>query len=152
MVYLPQAVFRVRPVTRCTSSLPGHSEPVISVQFSSDGLHLASGSGDKTVRLWDLATELPKHVCKGHNHWVLCIAWSPNGKKLASACKNGEVGLACWKFIINNFRFVFGILSLENKWEGNLRGTSNGSTASLGVHYMKIRNASSWPVQGKIRP
>ncbi|KAE9551572.1 hypothetical protein FO519_005216 [Halicephalobus sp. NKZ332] len=91
LVYLPQAVFRVRPVTRCTSSLPGHSEPVISVQFSPDGLHLASGSGDKTVRLWDLATELPKTVCKGHSHWVLSIAWSPNGKKLASACKNGEI-------------------------------------------------------------
>ena len=110
MVYLPQAVFRVRPVTRCTSSLPGHSEPVISVQFSPDGLHLASGSGDKTVRLWDLATELPKNVCKGHNHWVLCIAWSPNGKKLASACKNGEVRLFHSNLITFYFRSVFGIL------------------------------------------
>uniref|UniRef100_A0A7E4W5Q2 NLE domain-containing protein n=1 Tax=Panagrellus redivivus TaxID=6233 RepID=A0A7E4W5Q2_PANRE len=91
LVYLPQAVFRVRPVTRCTSSLPGHSEPVISVQFSPDGKHLASGSGDKTVRLWDLNTELPCATGKAHTHWVLVIAWSPNAKKLASACKNGEI-------------------------------------------------------------
>lgn len=27
----------------------------------------------------------------GHKHWVLCIAWSPDGKKLASGCKNSQV-------------------------------------------------------------
>lgn len=52
---------------------------------------LASGSGDKTVRLWDLTTELPFKTCEGHSNWVLCISFSPNGKKLASACKSGEV-------------------------------------------------------------
>ncbi|KAI6189471.1 Notchless-like protein 1 [Aphelenchoides bicaudatus] len=52
---------------------------------------LASGSGDKTVRLWDLTTELPFQTCEGHPNWVLCIAFSPNGKKLASACKSGEI-------------------------------------------------------------
>lgn len=33
-------MFRVRPVTRCTSSIPGHGEPVISVQFSPNGRFL----------------------------------------------------------------------------------------------------------------
>jgi len=53
--------------------------------------YLASGSGDTTVRFWDLNTETPHHTCKSHKHWVLCISWSPDGKKLASACKNGQV-------------------------------------------------------------
>lgn len=35
--YAEQSVFRVRPVTRCTSSLPGHAEAVISASFSPDG-------------------------------------------------------------------------------------------------------------------
>lgn len=91
VVYQPQAVFRVRPVTRCTSSLPGHGEAVVCAQFSPDGKGLASGSGDTTVRLWDVDTELPLKTCKGHTHWVLCIAWSPDSLKLASACKNGHV-------------------------------------------------------------
>ncbi|VDL81806.1 unnamed protein product [Nippostrongylus brasiliensis] len=91
LVYQPQAVFRVQPVTRCSSSMPGHGEPVISAQFSPDGRGLASGSGDTTVRIWDIDTELPMFTCKGHKNWVLCIAWSPDAKKIASACKNGQI-------------------------------------------------------------
>ena len=52
---------------------------------------LASGSGDTTVRFWDIFTETPLHVCKAHKHWILCIAWSPDGRRLASGCKNGQV-------------------------------------------------------------
>uniref|UniRef100_A0A7M4F668 Notchless protein homolog 1 n=1 Tax=Crocodylus porosus TaxID=8502 RepID=A0A7M4F668_CROPO len=91
VVYQPQAVFRVRAVTRCTSSLEGHTEAVISVAFSPTGKYLASGSGDTTVRFWDLSTETPQFTAKGHRHWVLSIAWAPDGKKLASGCKNGQI-------------------------------------------------------------
>uniref|UniRef100_A0A1I8JFL4 SH3 domain-containing protein n=1 Tax=Macrostomum lignano TaxID=282301 RepID=A0A1I8JFL4_9PLAT len=95
IVYQPQALFRVRPVTRCTSSLPGHSEAVLSAAFSPDSRNLASGSGDAAVRFWDLSTETPLHECRGHKHWVLCIAWSPDGRRLASACKRGQICLWC---------------------------------------------------------
>eukprot|EP00069_Balaena_mysticetus_P020514 bmy_02909T0 len=78
IVYQPQAIFRVRAVTRCTSSLEGHSEAVISVAFSPTGKYLASGSGDTTVRFWDLSTETPHFTCQ-------------DGKKLASGCKNGQI-------------------------------------------------------------
>ncbi|XP_078080819.1 notchless protein homolog 1 isoform X2 [Mustelus asterias] len=93
IIYQPQAVFRVRAVTRCTSSLEGHTEAVISVAFSPTGRYLASGSGDTTVRFWDLSTETPHFTAKGHRHWVLSISWSPDGKKLASGCKNSQIFL-----------------------------------------------------------
>ena len=44
--------------------MPGHAEAVLSVNFSPDGKRLASGSGDTTVRFWDLGTQLPAHTCK----------------------------------------------------------------------------------------
>ncbi|CAK9829846.1 Notchless protein homolog 1 [Anthophora retusa] len=91
IIYQPQAIFKVRSVTRCTGSLEGHKEAVISVAFSPDGTCLASGSGDTTVRFWDIYTQTPYFTCEGHKHWVLCISWSPCGTKLASACKNGTI-------------------------------------------------------------
>jgi len=37
IVYQAQAVFRVRAVTRCTSSIEGHAEAVLTLQFSPNG-------------------------------------------------------------------------------------------------------------------
>lgn len=85
VTYYPLSLFRVRPVTRCSSSMSGHSEAVLSVAFSPDGKSLASGSGDCTVRLWDLMTELPLKECKGHANWVLCVSWAPDSSRFVSA-------------------------------------------------------------------
>lgn len=93
IVYQPQAIFRIKPVTRCSASIPGHSEAVLSVQFSPDSTKLASGSGDTTVRFWDIYTQTPLFTCTGHKNWVLCIAWSPDGKMLLSGSKDGELRL-----------------------------------------------------------
>jgi hypothetical protein len=46
---------------RCTA---GHTESVLALQFSPDGRHLASGSGDTTLRFWDLSTQTPLRTCK----------------------------------------------------------------------------------------
>jgi len=37
IVYQAQAVFRVRPVTRCSSTIEGHAEAVLTLQFSPNG-------------------------------------------------------------------------------------------------------------------
>lgn len=84
ILYQPQAIFKVRAVTRCSSTLSGHTEAILSVVFSPDGSQLASGSGDKTVRIWDLNTETPQFTLTGHTNWVETVAWSPDGNILAS--------------------------------------------------------------------
>ena len=93
IVYQPQSVFRVRAVTRCSAAIAGHAEAVLSVAFSSDGKNLASGSGDSTIRLWNLDSQAPKFTLKGHTNWVLCIAWSSDNVFLVSGGMDSTVRL-----------------------------------------------------------
>ncbi len=45
---------------------------------------IATGGGDKTVRLWDVATGALKHTLTGHTGGVNSVAFSPDGKTIAS--------------------------------------------------------------------
>ncbi|KAG1877618.1 quinon protein alcohol dehydrogenase-like superfamily [Suillus subalutaceus] len=89
----PQSVFKVRPATRCSATLSGHSSPILCASFSPTGNLLATGSGDTHVRLWDLYTETPSHTLAGHTGWVLCVEWDPLERKLASGGHDGHVRL-----------------------------------------------------------
>ena len=91
LVYRPEAMFRIKPVTRASSTLEGHSEAVLNVAFSPNGKLLASASGDTTVRMWDLNTECPEATYEGHKGWVLYVTFSPDGKILASAGMDNNV-------------------------------------------------------------
>jgi WD40 repeat protein len=55
-----------------------HSGSVYSVAFSLDGKQVVSGSGDKTVRLWDAATGAALQTLEGHSGPVSPIAQGGN--------------------------------------------------------------------------
>ena len=96
-------------------TLTGHSERVRSVVFSPNGKLLASGSDDASVRLWDAETgrllrkimpvdpllSLLAPVGKklldlefdGHSYGIDSVAFSPDGKILASASVDPVVKL-----------------------------------------------------------
>ncbi|EGD81764.1 Nle1 protein [Salpingoeca rosetta] len=95
VVYQPQAVFRVAGISQCSGTIPGHADNIVDVAFSPDGNSLASGSGDQTVRFWDVFTATPRKTCKGHKSWVQCVAWSPDSQLLASGSRDCEIRV--WK-------------------------------------------------------
>jgi len=73
VIYKPEAMFRVRPITRASSTLEGHTEAILATNFSPDGKNLATGSGDCTVRIWDIFTETPHYTLEGHSDWVFFV-------------------------------------------------------------------------------
>lgn len=64
--------------------LAGHRAPITTLAFSPDGLQVASGALDATIRLWNTASGAEEAVLRGHVQDVDVLEYSPGGKTLAS--------------------------------------------------------------------
>ena len=60
--------------------------------FSPDGTRIAASS-PSTVTLWDVATRRQTATLTGHTDDVFCVAFGPNGNRLASASNDNTVKL-----------------------------------------------------------
>jgi WD40 repeat protein len=103
---------------RALLSLPGHSDTIWSLAFSPDGTRVASAGNDRTVRVWDAATgraaltleghadniiwpltvraarEKEMKALPGHSDTIWSLAFSPDGRTLASA--SGDKTVKLW--------------------------------------------------------
>jgi RNA polymerase sigma factor (sigma-70 family) len=71
------SLWKGRPIEK-----QAHNERVEAVAFSPDGKTLATGSADKTVKLWDVATGQLKGALRDTIQ-VYSLAFSPDGKSVA---------------------------------------------------------------------
>jgi len=72
-------------------TLTGHSDEVFSVAYSPDGRYLASGSIDKTIKIWEVATGKELRTLTGHSGGVFLVAYSPDGRYLASGSSDKTI-------------------------------------------------------------
>jgi WD40 repeat protein len=63
----------------------GHTATVNCVTFSADGKRAASGSDDRTIRVWEIPSGRESICLKGDSEEIYSIAFSPNGQFLLSA-------------------------------------------------------------------
>ena len=68
-----------------------HDDIVNSVSLEPGGL-VASGSRDRTVRLFDPGKGRT-YVVGEHEHWVMSVTWSPDGRRIASGSEDGTLGI-----------------------------------------------------------
>lgn len=65
--------------------LTGHANSVRAVTLSPDGVTVAGGLGENTIRIWDIRTGKQNVTLTGHSGDIRTLAYSPDGKTLASA-------------------------------------------------------------------
>ncbi|MBD2481246.1 serine/threonine-protein kinase [Planktothrix sp. FACHB-1365] len=86
----PQASWQNVPLV---GTLTGHSRSVWFVAFSADGRTLASGSKDKTIKLWDVQRQREIATLTGHSNIVISVAFSADGRTLASGSNDKTIKL-----------------------------------------------------------
>ena len=79
---------------RTSRSLCGHRGRVVDLALDPSGRYLASASYDGDVIVWDAAADFaPTRLPGIGDHWALAVAFSPDGKALASSDADGNLFL-----------------------------------------------------------
>ena len=116
-----------------------HSDAVGSVAFSPDGLMLASGSKDKTIQIWDLATGKSLRAFAGDSSTIWSVAFDSNGTRLAT-------GTGFWKVMLWDLKTGQVIRSLDHTasvWSVALNPDGQLIASGSGDKTTKISDATT---------
>src|SRR5262249_2369931 len=78
------------------ATLRGHSDTVWTVAISPDGKLLASGSKDKTVKVWDVKTQKVLLTLTGHTGDAGSLAFSPTDRNVLASGGCGDRSVKLW--------------------------------------------------------
>jgi WD40 repeat protein len=88
----------------CCAILNGHTGNVNSVTYSPDGRQIATGSSDRTIRLWTVESAELHQTLWGHENYVRSVVYSPQGSHLASS--GGDMTVRLWDVEDGECRFI----------------------------------------------
>ena len=88
-----------------------HTDWVLSVAYSQDGILLASGDRFGGIHLWETDTGKEFAALRGHTSGITGLVWSPDGNQLISSSLDGTVRI--WNMHT---------MQTEKQWVANERG------------------------------
>ena len=75
------------------ATFEGHTDEILSVVFSSDGITLASASRDNKIKLWNILTGRNIATFEVHTEYIRSVVFSPDGTILAAW---GDQSIELW--------------------------------------------------------
>jgi WD40 repeat protein len=126
-----------RPNVFVPDPLTGHTDAVCALAFAPRGDSLATASFDGTARVWDVSTVKewgrgrekftfhiyldPRHTLRGHRGVVMAVAFSPDGKTLATGGMDTTIRL--WDVATGKQKHL---LAGHKSWVNGLTFSTNG--------------------------
>jgi WD40 repeat protein/tRNA A-37 threonylcarbamoyl transferase component Bud32 len=123
---------------QCVQTIAAHAVWVRSVALSPDSRILASGSGDKTVKVWSVPESNLLHTLKGHTSWVRGVAIAPDNLTIASASNDRTIRL--WHGQTGE---AIAVLNGHGDWVRTVTFTPDGSQLVSGAQDKTLR---IWPL------
>ncbi|KAF7351971.1 hypothetical protein MVEN_01159200 [Mycena venus] len=127
-----EQMYLLRRVAAVT--LRGHTGVVSSIAFSSEGMHIVSGSLDNTVQMWDAMTGEAVAQMVGHRDGVTCVRFSPDSSRVVSGSRDSTVRI--WDAqsgvligVLEESTTTSGVTSVEFSPDGRtvISGSSEGT-------------------------
>ncbi|KAI0112397.1 WD40 repeat-like protein [Nemania sp. FL0031] len=119
----------------------GHTDWIRTVAFSSDGRLLASGSDDKTVRIWNTETGETQHKLMVENFWIFSVAFSSQQGALKDPmlAVGSETSVTIWDAnrgqLLNKLKYTVRIQSVAFSPNARMLAVAASST----VYILDIR-------------
>ncbi|MEH2205953.1 MAG: caspase family protein [Nostoc sp.] len=139
-------------VWRCIYTLTDHSDTVNSVAISPDGQILASGSADKTIKIWNLKTGTLLETLEGHSHTVNSVVISPNGQILASGSADKTIKI--WNLntrkLVRNLGNWFSTAHSDSVYSLGITPDSQTLISGSRDHTIKLWNLTTGKEIGKL--
>eukprot|EP00613_Pedinella_sp_CCMP2098_P073786 CAMPEP_0171912904 /NCGR_PEP_ID=MMETSP0993-20121228/11422_1 /TAXON_ID=483369 /ORGANISM="non described non described, Strain CCMP2098" /LENGTH=881 /DNA_ID=CAMNT_0012546823 /DNA_START=1 /DNA_END=2646 /DNA_ORIENTATION=- len=86
-------------IARCIRSIKCHSEPVLCMNFDSSGCFVATGSADRTARVWDMRGGFATHNFRGHGGLVSLVQFHPDPKRLLLVTGSEDGATKVWSLL-----------------------------------------------------